>query len=170
MLNELLDPTEGDQYDLQGPDVSLSNPGAGITEKSYVWTYKNSKDQDMDITITFETEEGENPKIIVAFGMANIKNLSKYDTMTGAGDLPKILRTIVGAAEYVIDEELGGDKNSLVAVGFKPSDRSRERIYDQFMKQYFSKFEEPVDIEVLRNLQLDKDLNWYINKIYNTVY
>lgn len=169
MLSELLDPTTGEQYELQGPKTSSFTFNDRSTEKSYVWTYKNRKGQKMDITITFETEEGgKNPKMILAFGVANKDTLSKYGKMTGAGDLKTVLSTVVGAAEQVIDKELGGDKQSLAAVGFEPSDDRRERIYRYFIDKNFSQFKpEPFDSQILRDLGLNPHFNWYVNQNYS---
>jgi hypothetical protein len=169
MLSELLDPTTGEQYELQGPKTSSFTFNDRSTEKSYVWTYKNRKGNKMDITITFETEEGgKNPKMILAFGVANKDTLSKYGKMTGAGDLKTILSTVVGAAEQVIDKELGGDKQSLAAVGFEPSDERRERIYRYYIDKNFSQFKpEPFDSQILRDLGLNPHFNWYVNQNYS---
>lgn len=164
MLSELLDPTTGEQYELQGPKTSSFTFSDRSTEKSYVWTYKNRKGNKMDITITFETEEGgRNPKMILAFGVANRDTLSKYGKMTGAGDLKTILRTLIGAAEQVIDAELGGDKQSLMAVGFEPSDDRRKRIYDYFIQNNFGQFKPVTDKEEMRSLGLNQHFDWYVN-------
>lgn len=167
MLSELLDPTTGEQYELQGPKTSSFTFSDRSTEKSYVWTYKNRKGNKMDITITFETEEGgRNPKMILAFGVANRDILSKYGKMTGAGDLKTILRTLIGAAEQVIDAELGGDKQSLMAVGFEPSDDRRKRIYDYFIQNNFGQFKPVTDKEEMRSLGLNQHFDWYVNGNY----
>lgn len=168
ILNELLDPTTGDQYDLQGPKTSSFTFNDGSTEHAYVWTYKNRKGNKMDMTITFETEYGgKNPKMIIAFGVANKNTLSKYGAMTGAGDLKVILKTIIGAAQQVIDKELPAEgKDGVMAVGFEPADERRERIYDYFISNNFSQFKPEPSKQTLRGMGLNPHFNWYVNQNY----
>jgi hypothetical protein len=167
-ISELLDPTTGDQYDLQGPKTSSFTFNDGSTEHAYVWTYKNRKGNKMDITITFETEYGgKNPKMIIAFGVANKNTLSKYGAMTGAGDLKVILKTIIGAAQQVIDKELPAEgKDGVMAVGFEPADERRERIYDYFISNNFSQFKPEPSKKTLRGMGLNPHFNWYVNQSY----
>ena len=169
ILSELLDPTTGEKYDLQGPKVSSFTFSDGSKETSYMWTYKNVKGKKMDITANYEVDhEGKNPKMIIAFGTAASSDIrSKYNTMTGAGDIKAILKTIVDAAEQVIDKELPGQgKSGLLAVGFEPADQRRRRIYDYFIGKNFSQFKPTTDEDTIRDLGLNQHFNWYVNKSY----
>lgn len=169
ILSELLDPNTGEKYDLQGPRASSFTFSDGSKETSYMWTFKNAKGRKMDIDINYEVDhEGENPKMIISFGTSTSFDIrSKYNTMTGAGDIKAILKTIIDAAEQVIEKELPGQgKSGLLAVGFEPADQRRKRIYDYFIQNNFGQFKPVEDKEELEKLGLNKQYNWYVNRSY----
>jgi hypothetical protein len=173
VLAELLDSTTGKKYDLQGPKILSynnifdDNTETYYNETSYVWIYKNHKHQKMDIKVILETDKrGKKPRIIISFGMAAKRVDNKYGAMTGAGDLKIILKTVIEAVERVIEKELVGNKQALMAVGFEPSDDRRKRIYDYFINNNFSQFKSEIDKSRLIDMGLKPQFNWYINKNY----
>ena len=146
ILKELLDPKSSEAYDVQGPKVASHSFSDGSIEKNYKWTYKNVKGQKMDIEInlTADSENKENAKMILSFGKSTSSSMqSKYSTMTGAGDLKKIIKTVIDAAEYIIAKELpDSGKNGLHSIGFEPADERRDRIYTYIIQNYFPEFKQ----------------------------
>lgn len=168
ILKELLDPSSSEAYEVEGPKRTSHTFSDGSTETNYKWTYKNVKGQKMEIEINYESGVGEwaDPSMIIAFGKSVKSSAiqSKYSAMTGAGDLKKILKTVINAAEYVIAKELPGvGKSGLYKVGFEPSDERRERVYRYFIETNFPDFKEEGEDPEDR-----KSFKWFINQNYNS--
>lgn len=69
----------------------------------------------------------------------------KYSEKTGAGDLIKVLATVVQATKNTMKKEGGEDK--IYAIKFSPSDNKRANIYLHYIKTLFPNFEEEKGIE-----------------------
>jgi hypothetical protein len=63
----------------------------------------------------------------------------KYNTMTGAGDLIKVMATVVEAIRQTAEKEGGMD--SMYRMAWAPSDKRRKNIYDLYVKSLFPSFE-----------------------------
>ena len=165
ILNELLDPSSSEAYEVEGPKRTSHSFSDGTTETNYKWSYKNVKKQKMEIEINFEHDENkQDAKMMISFGRA-VKSSdidSKYSVMTGAGDLKRILKTVIDAAEYVIAKELPGvGKGGLLKVGFEPADDRRERVYRYFIETNFPDFKEDEDRK-----GYGFTIRWFINQNY----
>lgn len=143
ILNELLDPKSSEAYELGAPKVSKFTFSDGSMEINYIFEFNNAKGKKMDITIPIQMEAGgEKPVLTLSFGKAGRVSATddKYHTMTGAGDLNKILATVIKAADMVIDQNVEGGRDGLYAVSYSPSDDRRDRIYKYFIEKYFPNF------------------------------
>ena len=171
ILKELLDPETSQAYEFDDPKPKIESHKStdGTTENKYTWTYKNVKGQKMEIEINYESFGGESPdpSMLINFGPSieatdRRSILSKYSAMTGAGDLKRILKTIIVAAEYVIAKELPDTgERGLYKVGYEPSDDKRDRIYRYFIETNFPDFKE--DEEATGE---DHAFKWFINQNY----
>lgn len=144
ILNELLDPKSSEAYELGTPKVSKFTFSDGSSEIGYTFEFKNAKGNKMDITMPIQMEAGgEKPVLTFSFGKAGRVSATddKYHTMTGAGDLNKILATLIKAADIVIDQNVEGGRDGLYAVSYSPADGRRDRIYKYFIQKYFPNFE-----------------------------
>jgi hypothetical protein len=63
----------------------------------------------------------------------------KYKTMTGAGDLIKVMATVVEAIRQTAEKE--GGMNSIYKMAWAPADKRRKNIYDLYVKTLFPSFE-----------------------------
>jgi len=165
ILKELLDPSSSEAYEVEGPKRTSHSFSDGTTETNYKWTYKNVKGQKMEIEINFEYGYGkEDANMIISFGKAvkSSATQSKYNVMTGAGDLKRILKTVIDAAEYVIAKELPGvGKGGLLKVGFEPADERRERVYRYFIETNFPDFKEDEE-----GREEGFTFKWFVNQNY----
>ena len=69
----------------------------------------------------------------------------KYSEKTGAGDLIKVLATVVQATKNTMKKE--GGENKIYAIKFSPSDNKRANIYLHYIKTLFPDFKEEKGIE-----------------------
>lgn len=67
----------------------------------------------------------------------------KYNVMTGAGDMIKVLATVVEAIKQTIKKEGGEDK--IYGIKFAPSDKRRKSIYDHYLTTLFPSFEKDLN-------------------------
>lgn len=145
MLSELLDydPESSESYELSVPKVSKHQFTDGDTEVDYTWEFKNAKKRKMDITILLRKDvNGDKPTMSISFGKATGSSIDRrYGSTTGAGDLNKILATVIKAAHQVIDQNIPNGVDGLYAIRYSASDDRRDRIYKYFIKKYFSNFE-----------------------------
>lgn len=87
--------------------------------------------------------------IYVAFGLYEKDNEDeeseerKYKAMTGAGDMIKVLATVVEAIKQTIKKEGGEDK--IYGIKFAPSDKRRKSIYDHYLTTLFPSFEKDLN-------------------------
>jgi hypothetical protein len=63
----------------------------------------------------------------------------KYKTMTGAGDLIKVMATVVEAIRQTAEKE--GGMNNIYKMAWSPADKRRKNIYDLYVKTLFPSFE-----------------------------
>jgi hypothetical protein len=63
----------------------------------------------------------------------------KYNTMTGAGDLIKVMATVVEAIRQTAEKEGGMD--TIYKMAWSPADKRRKNIYDLYVKTLFPSFE-----------------------------
>ena len=165
ILKELLDPSSSEAYEVEGPKRTSHSFSDGTTETNYKWFYKNVKGQKMEIEINFEHDQDkQDAMMLISFGKA-VKSSAiqnKYSVMTGAGDLKRILKTVIDAAEYVIAKELpGAGKGGLLKVGFEPADERRERIYRYFIETNFPDFKEDEE-----GREEGFTFKWFVNQNY----
>lgn len=116
----------------------------------YVYPFKNSKGDSMEVSclITkFPKEPGKS--IFVAFGLHDPnrdleappddeEEEKKYKTQTGAGDMLKVMATVVEAIRRTMKKE-GGEDN-IYAIRYEPADKRRKNIYDHYIQTLFPKF------------------------------
>ena len=116
----------------------------------YVYPFKNSKGDLMEVSclITkFPKEPGKS--IFVAFGLHDPdrdleappddeEEEKKYKTQTGAGDMLKVMATVVEAIRRTMKKE-GGEDN-IYAIRYEPADIRRKNIYDHYIQTLFPKF------------------------------
>ena len=67
----------------------------------------------------------------------------KYNVMTGAGDMIKVLATVVEAIKQTMKKEGGEDK--IYGIKFAPSDKRRKSIYDHYLTTLFPSFEKDLN-------------------------
>lgn len=160
ILKELLDPEASEAYDFGSPKISKDAFSDGSVEINYTFEFKNAKGKKMDITIPLQMEAGgEKPVLTLSFGKAGRTSAidDKYHSMTGAGDLSRILATVIKAADQVIDQNVQGGRDGLYAISYSPSDDRRDRIYRYFIQKYFPNFEMSKDGSIYK---------MFINKNY----
>ena len=116
----------------------------------YVYPFENSKGDQMEVSalITkFPKEPGKS--IFIAFGLHDPnrdleappddeEEEKKYKTQTGAGDMLKVMATVVEAIRRTMKKE-GGEDN-IYAIRYEPADKRRKNIYDHYIQTLFPKF------------------------------
>jgi hypothetical protein len=121
----------------------------------YIYPFKNSNGDLMEVTclITkFPKEPGKS--IFIAFGLHDPdKDLEappeddeeekKYKTQTGAGDMLKVMATVVEAVRRTFKKIGGEDK--VYAIRYAPADIKRKNIYDHYIKTLFPNFEKDLN-------------------------
>lgn len=143
---ELNVPTKDDAYPIE--KEIKTNLGYG---DYYIYTFENSKGDLMEVTclITkFPKEPGKS--IFVAFGLhdpnkdieappTDDEEEKKYKTQTGAGDMLKVMATVVEAIRRTMKKE--GGENNIYAIRYQPADIRRKNIYNHYIKTLFTDFE-----------------------------
>ena len=133
---------QGDKMEIttsvQPPAVSPTTGKKSAPGKTmYVAFGKYEKDPNMDEPQDADDEE------------------RKYNTMTGAGDLIKVLATVVEAIRQTAEKEGGMD--SIYKMAWAPSDKRRKNIYDLYVKTLFPSFEKDLAVS-------SSSFQQYINK------
>lgn len=143
---ELNAPKPEDAYPIE--KETKTNLGYG---DYYIYPFKNINGDLMEVSclITkFPKEPGKS--IFVAFGLHDPdKDLEappddeeeekKYKTQTGAGDMLKVMATVVEAIRRTMKKIGGEDK--VYAIRYEPADVRRKNIYDHYIKTLFPNFE-----------------------------
>ena len=154
---ELNMPKPEDAYDFD--DIQLKDMGYG---NYYKYIYTNTKGDKMEVTnlvspptVSIATGVKKQPgkAIYIAFGLYEEDNEDgyndeeseerKYKAMTGAGDMIKVLATVVEATKQTIEKEGGEDK--IYAIKFAPSDKKRKNIYDHYITSLFPNFKKDLN-------------------------
>ena len=146
---ELNVPKPEDAYDFY--KETETNLGYGIM---YEYVYVNNKGDAMEVT-NMVTKHPKEPgkSIYIAFGPhdPNAKSPEdqdlppdeeeekKYKTLTGAGDMIKVLATVVEAIRLTMEKVGGSEK--VYAIKYNPSDVKRKNIYDYYITSLFPDFE-----------------------------
>jgi hypothetical protein len=172
LLKELNTPEKKDAYtfdDIQ--KTSLSN-GEGAY---YKYIYSNSLKNKMEITtavrnpsISPTTGKPSEPgkTMYVAFGKYMEMDSDapeseedyeekKYKTMTGAGDMIKVLATVVEAIRQTAEKEGGMDQ--IYKMAWSPADKKRKNIYNHYIETLFPNFKKDTKVS-------SSSFQQYINK------
>jgi len=150
LVVELNVPTKDDAYTIE--KEIKTNLGYG---DFYIYTFQNSNKDLMEVTclITkFPKEPGKS--IFIAFGLHDPdKDLEappeddeeekKYNTQTGAGDMLKVMATVVEAVRRTF-EKIGGE-DKVYAIRYAPADIKRKNIYDHYIKTLFPNFKKDLN-------------------------
>ena len=154
---ELNVPKPEDAYDFD--NIEVKDMGYG---NYYKYTYTNSQGDEMEVTnlvspptvhLTTSSKAQPGKAIYIAFGLYEEEEEDgyrdeeseerKYKAMTGAGDMIKVLATVVEATKQTIKKEGGEDK--IYAIKFAPSDIKRKNIYDHYITSLFPNFKKDLN-------------------------
>lgn len=154
---ELNMPKPEDAYDFD--NIEVKDMGYG---NYYKYTYTNSQGDEMEVTnlvspptvhLTTSSKAQPGKAIYIAFGLYEEEEEDgyrdeeseerKYKAMTGAGDMIKVLATVVEATKQTIKKEGGEDK--IYAIKFAPSDIKRKNIYDHYITSLFPNFKKDLN-------------------------
>ena len=154
---ELNVPKPEDAYDFD--NIEVKDMGYG---NYYKYTYENNQGDMMEITnlvqpptvhLTTSSKAQPGKAIYIAFGLYEEEEEDgyrdeeseerKYKAMTGAGDMIKVLATVVEATKQTIKKEGGEDK--IYAIKFAPSDIKRKNIYDHYITSLFPNFKKDLN-------------------------
>jgi hypothetical protein len=122
----------------------------------YKYAYTNVKGDPMEVTV-LSTKKPKDPGITlyVAFGAdvtaqgtktdfipdpgnEDPDEEDKYDQKTGAGDVLKVLATVVQAVKNTVNKVGGMDK--IYAMAWSPTDPKRANVYDHYVQTLFPTF------------------------------
>jgi hypothetical protein len=139
----------------------------------YKYAYTNVKGDPMEITV-LSSKKPKDPGITlyVAFGADTTAqgtkgdfipdpgnedpdDESKYDQKTGAGDVLKVLATVVQAVNNTANKVGGMDK--VYAMAWSPTDPKRGNVYDHYVQTLFPTFKK--DLQMSRH-----SFKYYINQ------
>ena len=145
-LTELNMPKPGDAY--QFDDIQVKDMGYG---NYYKYIYTNSIGQEMEITnMVSKNPRDPERSIYIAFAKHDPKEPDeeeydsdeeqekKYAEKTGAGDMIKVLATVVEATKRTIKSE-GGEDN-IYSILYSPADKKRANIYLHYIETLFPDF------------------------------
>lgn len=154
---ELNMPKPEDAYDFD--NIEVKDMGYG---NYYKYIYTNTKGDKMEVTnlvspptvsLSAGVKKQPGKAIYIAFGLYEEDNEDgynddeseerKYKAMTGAGDMIKVLATVVEATKQTIEKEGGEDK--IYAIKFAPSDIKRKNIYDHYITSLFPNFKKDLN-------------------------
>ena len=133
-------------------------------QPTYIYTFKNSKGQLLDISNLVVDLEENGKEMFIAFGLAGIESDSyeqdilKYGIKTSSGDMFKVMATVVDAIRRTMKQEGGEDQFSMIK--FSSSDEKRDRIYSYYIKSLFPKFR--------KGLNQDGRFTVYVNQDFKT--
>jgi hypothetical protein len=139
----------------------------------YKYAYTNVKGDPMEVTV-LSTKKPKDPGITlyVAFGAdvtaqgtktdfipdpgnEDPDEEDKYDQKTGAGDVLKVLATVVQAVKNTVNKVGGMDK--IYAMAWSPTDPKRANVYDHYVQTLFPTFKK--DLQSSRH-----SFKYYINQ------
>ncbi len=139
----------------------------------YKYAYTNIKGDPMEITV-LSSKKPKDPGITlyVAFGADTTAqgtkgdfipdpgdedpdDETKYDQKTGAGDVLKVLATVVQAVKNTVNKVGGMDK--VYAMAWSPTDPKRGNVYDHYVQTLFPTFKK--DLQSSRH-----SFKYYINQ------
>jgi len=138
----------------------------------YKYAYTNVKGDPMEVTVlstkmsnnpgvTFyvafgpdETAQGTKSDFIPDPGDEDPDEEEKYNIKTGAGDLLKVLATVVQAVKNTANKVGGMDK--VYEMAWTPADKKRKNIYDHYVTTLFPSFE--------KHSTKGSSFQYYINK------
>jgi hypothetical protein len=139
----------------------------------YKYAYTNVKGDPMEVTV-LSTKKPKDPGITlyVAFGAdvtaqgtktdfipdpgnEDPDEEDKYDQKTGAGDVLKVLATVVQAVKNTVNKVGGMDK--IYAMAWSPTDPKRANVYDHYVQTLFPTFKK--DLQTSRH-----SFKYYINQ------
>jgi hypothetical protein len=122
----------------------------------YKYAYTNVKGDPMEVTV-LSSKKPKDPGITlyVAFGADTTAqgtkgdfipdpgdedpdDETKYDQKTGAGDVLKVLATVVQAVKNTVNKVGGMDK--IYAMAWSPTDTKRMNVYDHYVQTLFPTF------------------------------
>jgi hypothetical protein len=130
--------------------------------KYYKYAYTNVKGDPMEVTVmstkkpkdpglTFyvafgpdDTAQGTKSDFIPDPGSEDPDEEQKYNTKTGAGDVLKVLATVVQAVKNTANKVGGMDK--VYAMAWSPSDKKRKNVYDHYVQTLFPSFEKDLSV------------------------
>jgi hypothetical protein len=139
----------------------------------YKYAYTNVKGDPMEVTVmstkkpkepglTFyvafgldQTAQGTKTDFIPDPGNEDPDEEAKYGIKTGAGDVLKVLATVVQAVKNTANKVGGMDK--VYAMAWAPSDKKRKNVYDHYVQTLFPSFEKDLSVS-------SSSFQHYINK------
>jgi hypothetical protein len=107
-----------------------------------VMSTKKPKDPGLTLYVAFgpdETAQGTKTDFIPDPGNEDPDSEEKYNVKTGAGDVLKVLATVVQAVKNTANKVGGMDK--VYAMAWSPADKKRKNVYDLYVKTLFPSFE-----------------------------
>jgi len=146
IVTELNLPKPEDAYKFDS--IRVKDMGYG---NYYVYLYTNSLGQEMEVT-NMVSKLPKNPErsIYIAFAKHNPEEPDeeeydsdeeqekKYAEKTGAGDMIKVLATVVEPPKQTMKKEGGEDK--IYSILYSPADKKRGNIYIHYMETLFPHF------------------------------
>jgi len=147
IVTELNLPKPEDAYKFDS--IRVKDMGYG---NYYVYLYTNSLGQEMEVT-NMVSKLPKNPErsIYIAFAKHNPEEPDeeeydsdeeqekKYAEKTGAGDMIKVLATVVEATKQTMKKEGGEDK--IYSILYSPADKKRANIYMHYLETLFPHFQ-----------------------------
>ena len=106
-----------------------------------VMSTKKPKDPGLTLYVAFgpdETAQGTKTDFIPDPGSEDPDEEEKYNIKTGAGDVLKVLATVVQAVKNTTNKIGGMDK--VYAMAWSPADKKRKNIYDHYVQTLFPSF------------------------------
>jgi hypothetical protein len=162
IVTELNMPTPEDAYKFNKMDSKEERGG-----RYYKYTFTNAIGQEMEATVMAVKHSFMPGKVFyIAFGPYNKKKGmfgyetereydKKYSMKTKAGDVLKVLATVVEAVKLTAEKEGGMDKVHKLA--WAASDDKRQNVYDHYIGRLFPDFEKDPENK-------SKQYQMYVNK------
>jgi hypothetical protein len=123
-----------------------------------VLSTKKPKDPGITLYVAFGadvTAQGTKTDFIPDPGNEDPDEEDKYDQKTGAGDVLKVLATVVQAVKNTVNKVGGMDK--IYAMAWSPTDPKRANVYDHYVQTLFPTFKK--DLQMSRH-----SFKYYINQ------
>jgi hypothetical protein len=123
-----------------------------------VLSSKKPKDPGITLYVAFgadTTAQGTKGDFIPDPGNEDPAEEDKYDQKTGAGDVLKVLATVVQAVNNTVNKVGGMDK--VYAMAWSPTDPKRANVYDHYVQTLFPTFKK--DLQMSRH-----SFKYYINQ------